>query len=152
MAATPQQVVTTLAIPVRCHPAGEGGHSSLVTLTTDGSVAAVTASLTCTGAVPHISLTPSQGVDLGRVRVGASASAEIAVANTTAGNDVAAEGRTLTVTGTATGPVFRRIEPASGELDFVTPSGTLSAPGLVRIANPGNADLHITGATITRRS
>jgi subtilase family protein/ASPM-SPD-2-Hydin domain-containing protein len=206
---TPLQVVTSLAIPVRCHPAGENAYSSLVTLTTDGSVAAVTASLTCTGAVPHIALTPASGVDLGTVRVGASASSEISVANTTAGtslafsvsqgssqfnlscaagctcaddictgtvgatparvvvafaptavgaasanvtflsNDVAAEVRTLVATGTGSGPVFQRVEPASGELEFVTPPGTLSAPGLVRIANSGNADLHITGASIT---
>jgi serine protease len=71
-----------LAIPVTCRPAAEGGHSAQVTATTDGAVAAVTATVTCNGVAPHVALGPSS-LDLGEVRVGRAASGELILSNTT---------------------------------------------------------------------
>lgn len=78
-----QQAVTTLAIPVRCHPAARGAFGSQITLSTDGAPAQVTAQLTCNGVTPHLALggTP---LAFGGVAIGSSASADLSVANTTA--------------------------------------------------------------------
>jgi len=64
-------------------------------------------------------------------------------------NDPVTPITSVAVTGTGYGPVFKRVEPASGELDFVAPVGVPSDPGLVRIYNSGNAPLHITGASFS---
>lgn len=57
-----QQAATTLAIPVRCHPAAHGALTSQVTLSTDGAPAQVTAQLTCNGTVPMLQLVaPASG-------------------------------------------------------------------------------------------
>ena len=200
-----QQAAGTLAIPVRCHPAARGALASQITLSTDGAPAQVTAQLTCNGVTPHLAL-GGASLAFGDVAVGTTASADLSVANTTAGTQlsftvsqgsnqyalgcvagctcaddictgavgstpatlrvtfaptrVGAQPATVTfvtddpdaplttvqATGTGTGPVFQRVAPTSGELSFLAALNRTSAPGIVTIANAGNAPLHITGA------
>ncbi|HEX3474198.1 MAG TPA: choice-of-anchor D domain-containing protein [Kofleriaceae bacterium] len=82
-----QQAVTTLAIPVRCHPAARGALSSQITLSTDGAPAQVTAQLTCNGVTPHLAL-GAESLAFGDVAVGATASADVFIANTTPGTQL----------------------------------------------------------------
>jgi serine protease len=82
-----QQVATTLSIPVRCHPVARGTFASQITLTTDGAPAQVTGQLTCNGVAPH-AVFSAPSLAFGEVAIGATASADLTIANTTAGTQL----------------------------------------------------------------